>query len=150
MGLVINLPTELRVAAALPKLDSMAQRPEVVYIGGPVALSQMLLLVRSKQVPEDSMHIIGDVYLSSSQALLDRLGREGEDAIPFRVFAGHAGWSPGQLDAEVDRGDWHVLPAEPELIFDEAPGGLWQALIERGTVQWAWQGPRDDRAMVVR
>lgn len=137
MGLVVNLPTKLGVAAALPNLESMARTQQIVYIGGPVALSQMLLLVRATRMPEDSLHIFDDVYLSSSTALLDRLGRDGDEAPPFRVFAGHAGWSPGQLDAEVARGDWLVLPAEPDWVFNEAPGELWMELIERSAVQWA-------------
>jgi putative transcriptional regulator len=145
MGLVINLPTELGVAAALPNLDSMKQAGQSVYIGGPVALGQMLLLVRTRQMPEDSLHIFDDVYLSSSPALLDRLGRDGDEAPPFRVFAGHAGWSPGQLDGEVARGVWHVLPAESDWVFNEAPGELWRELIEKSSAQWARYGGRVGR-----
>lgn len=146
MGLVINLPTELRVATVLPEVGGLAERDDRVYVGGPVAVSQMLLLVRSEEAPEDSLHVFADVYLSTSRALLERLGGEGRDAIAFRVFAGHSGWAPGQLDAEIGRGDWHVLPADAEVVFDDDTDVLWRDLIEKSDVQWARLGGRVQRA----
>jgi putative transcriptional regulator len=50
-----------------------------------------------------------------------------------RVFAGHAGWAPGQLDAELAEGSWVVLPASAEDAFCEDPDGLWaEALARKG------------------
>jgi len=55
----------------------------------------------------------------------------------FRAYAGYAGWASGQLDQEVERGDWHVLGAEAEMVFDKAPSEVWPELIRRGSLQWA-------------
>ena len=155
MGVVINLPTELKVASVLSELEPLAETEACVYVGGPVALSQMLLLVRVDQPPDESLHVFEDVYLSTSRVLLDRLGRGDAEALGFRVFAGHSGWAPGQLDAEIGRGDWHVLPAEADLVFDEDTDSLWGDLIERSDVQWASRadsesGPVTPRAAAVR
>jgi putative transcriptional regulator len=48
-----------------------------------------------------------------------------------RVFAGHAGWGPGQLDAEMAEEDWIAHPAEPRDIFSELPEELWSAVLTR-------------------
>jgi len=49
----------------------------------------------------------------------------------FRVFAGYAGWGPGQLQAEIDEGAWYVLSAEPADVFDPQPEQLWRAVLRR-------------------
>jgi putative transcriptional regulator len=54
-----------------------------------------------------------------------------------RVFAGHAGWGPGQLEAELARDDWFLDRARAEDLFDPAPEGLWAAVLERKGGQFA-------------
>ena len=48
-----------------------------------------------------------------------------------RVFAGHAGWGRGQLDAEIAEEDWIVHPAQPQDVFSEAPQELWSTILTR-------------------
>ena len=48
-----------------------------------------------------------------------------------RVFAGHSGWGPGQLDGELERGDWILEPAQYEDAFTDDPGELWSAVLSR-------------------
>ena len=45
------------------------------------------------------------------------------------AFAGHAGWAPGQLDSELERGDWILEPAQREDAFSESPDGLWESVL---------------------
>jgi len=49
----------------------------------------------------------------------------------FHVYAGYAGWEPGQLIREVPNGNWHVLEADSETLFDMAPSEIWSKLIRR-------------------
>src|SRR5262249_60386753 len=49
----------------------------------------------------------------------------------FRVFAGYAGWGPGQLQEEIDEGAWYVLAAQPADVFDPEPEQLWRAVLRR-------------------
>ncbi len=134
MGLVINRPTELKLSRLLPEIEELKQRTDTVYFGGPVALSQVLLLIRSGSQPEESRRVFEDIYVSSSRAVLERMVKNADGGARFRVYAGYAGWAPGQLDREVSRGDWHVLQADAETVFDKAPSEIWPELIRRSTV----------------
>lgn len=134
MGLVINRPTEVRLSTVLPEIEELQQRTDTVYRGGPVARGQMLLLIQSGSQPEGSRHVFEDIYLSSSRTVLQ--GMFADAGKRFRVYAGYAGWAPGQLDQEVSRGDWHVLQADADTVFDKASSEIWPELIRRSSVQW--------------
>ena len=54
----------------------------------------------------------------------------------MRIYAGYAGWIPGQLDAELARGDWIVTPADTESIFEAPPDEVWQELMRRNAGRW--------------
>ncbi len=133
MGLVINRPTEVKLSRALPQLEALKQRPDIVYLGGPVAAGRVWMLVRSGRQPERSRRVFGDVHISSSLGLLRQIiEAEGER---FRVYAGHVGWAPGQLDREVASGGWHVLEANTETIFDKVAAEIWPELIFWNSLQ---------------
>ena len=55
----------------------------------------------------------------------------------IRVFAGYAGWGPGQLDDELEREDWIVDPAQATDVFSEDPEALWGSVLERKGGQYA-------------
>ncbi len=135
MGVVINRPTEVQLSAVLPEVEGSQQQSDTVYLGGPVARSHLLLLIRSDTPPEEAQHVTQDIYISTSRDLLRQVSAEGRRR--FRVYAGYAGWAPGQLDQEVARGDWRVLQADAETVFDKAPAQIWPELIRRGPLQWA-------------
>jgi len=54
----------------------------------------------------------------------------------FRIYAGYAGWAPKQLESELDRGNWHVLKADTETLFDKKASDIWQDLIQQVSVKW--------------
>ena len=137
MGLVINRPSAVKLATVFPDIEELKQRKDTIYVGGPVAVNQMLLLIRSSKVPEDATAVAPDVYISTSWKVLERLvkKRATEDE-RFRLFAGYAGWSASQLDFERTRGDWYVLKADAESVFSQNPSELWKELIRRVTVKW--------------
>jgi len=101
----------------------LKERKDTIYVGGPVAVNQMLLLVGTPLVPEASQEVTQDVYISSSWKVLERLMKNAAKDERFRIFAGYAGWAPNQLDFETSRGDWHVLKADAEAVFDKKPYG---------------------------
>jgi putative transcriptional regulator len=137
MGLVINRPSRVKLATVFPDIKELKQRNDTIYVGGPVAVNQMLLLIRSSKVPEDATAVAPDVYISSSWKVLARLMKEkATEDQRFRLFAGYAGWAPSQLDFERTRGDWYVLKADAESVFSQNPSELWQELIRRVTVKW--------------
>ena len=66
--------------------------------------------------------------LSGDSELLDELTKEDTDADRLRVYAGYAGWAPGQLDGEIARGGWHVVPGDTAVVFAEEPADVWAEL----------------------
>lgn len=135
IGVVINRPTKVRLSRLLPEIKGLQERTDTVYIGGPVARNQMLLLIRSGSQPEESLHVFEDIYVSSSRAVLQRMIDNGNAGGSFRFYAGYAGWASGQLDREVSRGDWHVLQADAETVFEKATPEIWPELIRRSEFQ---------------
>jgi len=136
MGLVLNRPTKMRLSTVLPDMEGLQDLPDTVYVGGPVAKNQMLLLIRSSSKPDDARLIFDDIYVSSSRALLRKMVDRRDPGQTFRLYAGHAGWAPGQLDQEVARGGWHVLQADVATVFEKAPGEIWPELIQRSSALW--------------
>jgi putative transcriptional regulator len=49
----------------------------------------------------------------------------------LRVFVGYAGWSPGQLETEIDEGSWYVVDSLPHDCFTADPARLWSAVLHR-------------------
>lgn len=134
MGLVINRPTQVRVSTVLPDVEGLQQLTDIVFVGGPVARTHMLLLIRTSNPPEGSHPVLDDTYISSNQTVLQRMIDDKDHGERVRVYAGYAGWAPGQLDQEVSRKDWHVLQADSETIFDKDPSEIWPTLIRQSPV----------------
>ena len=138
LGVVVNRPTDIQLASALPHLADQPHAEDVIYAGGPVGRTHMLLLVRSQTFPlGEALPITAEVSVTSS---LDNLTELAATATAqFHVYAGHAGWSPLQLDSEVARGDWHVMPADPTTLFDTDLKNVWSSLRKkgaRGAAEW--------------
>ena len=130
-GLIINRPTEVKISSLLPDVDDPGERRGIVYDGGPVSRDRVVMLLRSKAKVEESRRIFDDVHVSRSAELLRRLMQTNGARLHYRVYTGHAGWAPGQLAAEFERGDWHVRAADAEMVFDESPHEIWKMLLPR-------------------
>jgi putative transcriptional regulator len=136
MGLIINRPSEVKLSAVFPDMKQLQHLSDTIYLGGPVSKNQLLLLIRTADPPEESRHIFADVYVSSSQEVIQQMTETTKIGQRFRVYAGYAGWGPWQLDHEIWRGGWHVLPADAETVFDKSAPEIWPALIQRSSAQW--------------
>ena len=136
MGLVINRPTTVKLSKVLPEIEGLQRRSDTIYLGGPVAKNQLMLLIRTSSPPEGSRPVFKDIYLSSSQRVIEKMIDNPDTPERFRVYAGYAGWAPGQLDHEVSRGGWHILQAGQERVFDKTPSEIWPELIRRTSALW--------------
>jgi putative transcriptional regulator len=125
VGVVINRPTPLTVAKLFPDLKGLAQLPDRVYFGGPVDFGSVWFVFRAPKAPEYAVRACEGVYLSASRALLLRLLGRDKPLQGLRIFSGHAGWAPGQLESEIGRGDWKLSRADPEAIFSGKPEHPW-------------------------
>ncbi len=143
-GLIINRPTKVMLAEILPSVPGLKKRDDVVYYGGPVEGYRMLLLIRSDNKPEESGHVFGNVYISASKITLDRVIGLNKPAKQFHMYAGYAGWSAGQLEQEVSRGDWLIVGADASSIFDKKPSEIWRELYRRGSTILVWNNNKPD------
>jgi putative transcriptional regulator len=134
LGVVVNRPTEVPLTTALPEVKELRKRKDTIYLGGPVSRDRMVLLVRSHAKPPDSVEVFEHVFATGSLSALRRsLGRNEA----LRAYAGYAGWGPGQLDAEVARGDWLIGPADSKAIFEDSADDMWPRFLERFAGDWA-------------
>ena len=129
MGLVINRPAAVLPEQALPEIAGLSGYDGPLFFGGPVEVHNILFLVRAGDAPEPSRHIFGDIYLSGSRTLLDELTQGATHAGHLRIFAGYAGWAPGQLDHEIRRGGWHVIAASEDIVFSDDPEAVWERVL---------------------
>ena len=128
IGLVVNHRTDLSLHDFV---KGAADGAGAIYLGGPVEPGSVLVLVRSGSPPERAIRVAGDLFVTVDPAiLLDRAGNP-DAAKDLRVYKGYAGWGPGQLDAEIARGDWIVASEGVEAVFDAAPAELWKKLHRR-------------------
>ena len=89
-----------------------------MYFGGPIEIASVSFVFRSDTPPADAIQILDGVYFSTNRELLRRLLGRDKPMDGLRIFIGHSGWAPGQLEAEIARGDWSLAPAETDAIFD--------------------------------
>jgi len=94
----------------------------VVYLGGPVSPESVVALGDFEQPEEAGTHVVGSLGTLDPDGTNDSLRR-------LRVFAGYAGWAPGQLDGELEQEAWIVDSAEPEDPF--RTGDIWSEALER-------------------
>jgi putative transcriptional regulator len=131
IGVIVNRPTDIPLADAFPAEKTLRGLGDRLYFGGPVMPDVAVFAFRAAAPQRDASHVVGDVHISSSPEVLHRLLGRDRPTEGLRVFAGLAGWAPGQLDAEIERGDWRRLPADAESIFDAKPELLWARLYRR-------------------
>jgi putative transcriptional regulator len=136
MGLVINRPSRVKLSRVLPEIKGLRQRADTLYFGGPVNTNQIILLIRSRSLPKDSVHVFENIYASSSLSELQSLTEDPSPGEKFHAYAGYAGWGPGQLDREVSRGDWHLLRADSGSVLDKKPSDIWPELIGKISGMW--------------
>ena len=76
-------------------------------------------------------NVMPNLSLGHSVDALVELGESLSPTRKLKLFAGYAGWSPGQLEDEMKRKAWLTHPASLELVFDAAPEQLWQVILRR-------------------
>lgn len=128
MGVILNRPSSVTVAEAVPPLSDLVRPSDPVYVGGPVQQQAIVVLGEFDDPSNAAAVVVGSIGFLPGEvedaADLGGLGR-------VRVFAGYAGWGPGQLEEELAGEAWIVVQAEPEDVFAEAPDQLWSAVLRR-------------------
>jgi putative transcriptional regulator len=145
LGVVVNRPTHVDVTAILPPWSELTSSPHVVFQGGPVALDSALGLAaingaaadedEAEEEPLGWRRVFGGIGLVDLDAPPEILAAELRS---MRIFAGYAGWGPGQLEEEIAEGAWYVVEAEPADAFSNDPDDLWRRVLKRQTGELAF------------
>ena len=131
VGVVLNRRSEVEVADAAPPLAGLVEPGERLFIGGPVQSEAAVVLADLEHPERAKVIAFGSIGFLPEETDPDTLG----EIRRARVFAGYAGWGPGQLEGELDEGSWIVEPALPTDVFTEDPEALWSTVLRR-------KGPR--------
>jgi putative transcriptional regulator len=129
MGLVLNRRSTVQVGDAIPSLEWLASEAAIVHVGGPVAPTGVIVLAEWSEPALAGLLVDGD---------LGFLAGEPEDPEEVagamrrvRVFAGHAGWGPGQLEGELEEEAWIVADRTDDDVFTADPEALWAGVLRR-------------------
>ncbi|HLL66297.1 MAG TPA: YqgE/AlgH family protein [Micromonosporaceae bacterium] len=131
LGVVLNRATEVPVSDVLGAWGGLAGEPPVVFEGGPVQPEAAICLARARPGAGDLSGFsqvagaVGTVDLSADPDVLR------PELVGVRVFAGYAGWSPGQMEREISSGSWFVFEALPGDAFAPRPDDLWSMVLRR-------------------
>lgn len=131
IGVVINRPTAIAVERAFPDAGKVAGAADKLYVGGPVARHVFFYVLRAREPPPDAVEVAEGVYLGWNPKHLKALLERDKPLEGLRIYAGHAAWAPGQLEAEVARGFWKSARPDARSIFATRPETLWPELIRR-------------------
>lgn len=134
-GVIINRPLDHLLNEVFDEYETLKNRKDVLFFGGPVARDGLVFLVRSSKPPPRAVPVLRDVYFISDIDWIDGLLQRPEPTRGLRVYSGYSGWAPGQLQSEIARGGWHVLPADAETVFEKDPAHIWPELIKRATTR---------------
>lgn len=128
MGLILNRPLGVTVREAVPILGEFVADDEAVHQGGPVQPEAVMALgdfVDGARAAVIAFGTVGFLPADADETL------DPATVVRARVFAGYAGWGPGQLEDELEEEAWVDVPAEIDDCFAEDPERLWRVAIRR-------------------
>ena len=117
-GVIINRPTRIPLSRLFPEIERLASLTDNVYFGGPVAIESVSFLFRAAKPREHAIEVLEGLHVSTHRELLRELLQRDKPMEGLRVFIGHSGWAPGQLEGEIARGDWSLAPVDANGIFE--------------------------------
>jgi putative transcriptional regulator len=125
LGLVLNRPSETTVDEAVAEIEGLVEPDDLLYVGGPVQASSIIILAEFEDPAQAALVAFDDVGVLASGAAEESAITRG------RAFVGHSGWGPGQLEAELERGDWFLTGATHADAFSNEPLQLWETVLIR-------------------
>ena len=130
VGVILNRPMRAKLPELLPDAPKAATYTDAVYFGGPVMERTLVALYKSEHTPAGAAFpVLKNVYLSMHPEVIGPLLETPGERL--RMFAGFSGWAPRQLQGELERDGWYVLPVTEELLFRKNTSGMWEELLGR-------------------
>lgn len=128
VGLILNRRSTHALEEIVPNLGDAKLAKSPIHLGGPVSPETIQVAWRTDDTPVGARRVLGDVHTSARAKVLETLVAENPPADSIRAYVGYAGWSPGQLESEIARGDWIVMRGDPKFVFHAEPEKLWPRL----------------------
>lgn len=138
LGVILNEVAPTPLDAVLPEWVAAVSEPQVLFHGGPVSPNGAICIAsvrNSGEEPPGWRPLFDDVGLLHLDTPMEIVAGAYRD---LRIFAGYAGWSPGQLQTEIAMGQWHVLDAGYDDVFSSSPTQLWRRVLRRQPSQLAF------------
>ena len=131
MGLIINRGLDMPLSAIWEEVPAGLADARVAAEGGPVERDRGLLVHGAVELP-GCQRIGPGLAIGGEVAALTARFAGGPDALGPRLFLGHSGWAPGQLDNELAQGGWLIRPGNLDHLLTSPPADLWRRLVEGG------------------
>jgi putative transcriptional regulator len=135
LGVVLNRPSGSDAAELVPGWGERATEPGVIFLGGPVGRDAVVGMGLGVGADDEKFQ---PVLGSLGTVDLNQEPEPGDDILRVRLFAGSAGWGPGQLETEIDDGAWWVVPALVSDVLTQRPEGLWREVLRRQPSPRCW------------
>ena len=130
LGLVINRPTELRLADMLEHMKlahpALDETTHIVHWGGPVQTERGFVIHSEPGKWESSLRIAEELFITTSKDVLSAIG-QGAGPKKFLVTLGYAGWAAGQLESEIKENSWLNTPVDHAILFNLPVATRWEA-----------------------
>jgi len=126
-GLVLNRATDKTVGESLVANLPDVLKQSTLFLGGPVQPTALSFLHSDTFLP--GANVMPNLSLDHSLDSLLDIGESFSTDKKIKLFAGYAGWSPGQLEDEMKRKSWLTHPASLELVFETPPTKLWSSIL---------------------
>jgi putative transcriptional regulator len=127
LGVVLNRPAPATVGEIVPPLAELAGPGELLFFGGPVQPEAVVVLAEFEDPERADMLVLDRIGFMVGVVDPERTGALSR----ARVFAGYAGWGPGQLEAELEESSWIVEPGRPDDVFAPLGVDLWRTVVRR-------------------
>ncbi len=141
MGLIMNKSFDDQVVKEVfPTLiindEAISEVISPMYFGGPVSLEQGFILHSNEYANSDTLQVTTEFSLTSNSAIIDAI-QAGNGPHQFKMMLGYAGWGEGQLEREIENGDWLFQEVTPEFIFDGNNSEKWTSATQSFGIEMA-------------
>ena len=129
MGLIINKPMNDISLKDLKNvnyinIDNFENLKMKLYFGGPILVEKIMALHTNELKIETAIPLNNKISISSGKEIIRNI--EKNINVDYKLFCGHSGWSPGQLEKEIKNGDWLLQNSKIDLLFNLKPEKIWE------------------------